>query len=328
MSGLMRVLCLMLAVLLCASCTARRQDGAGGQESSSSQGLIQAAAGAEGGSSPEESASSRTEGIPASDLPSAPSGASRDAELSATAEPPAPASSGQPGGDGAAMPARSISSFDFDSARIEPTCYLPERDNFLSMSYHDFSALYLAGFSPDGKMAFFKEVELDGKGGTDLYFIVQDLVSDEVLWELKAPEDESYGYEEGLHKRFVADYGSQIDKKLAEYGIVISPCEYRSMPYSADGLSLSASIESQATGKMMYDMFELTSYSCIVTDGRGYSKKVIAAREFMGPEAFVCGCVKNPYEDRLALVIAEATYGFEGCDLLVRIAGCDLRKGF
>lgn len=324
----MKALCLVLAVLLCASCTARRQDGAGGQESSSSQGLIQAGAGAEGGSSPEESASSRTEGIPASDLPSSPSGASRDAELSATAEPPVPASSGQPGGDGATMPARSISSFDFDSARIEPTCYLPERDNFLSMSYHDFSALYLAGFSPDGKMAFFKEVELDGKGGTDLYFIVQDLVSDEVLWELKSPDDESYGYEEGLHKRFVADYGSQIDKKLAEYGIVISPCEYRSMPYSADGLSLSASIESQATGKMMYDMFELTSYSCIVTDGRGHSKKVIAGREFMGPEAFVCGCVKNPYEDRLALVIAEATYGFEGCDLLVRIAGCDLRKGF
>ena len=308
MSGLMRVLCLMLAVLLCASCTARRQDGAGGQESSSSQGLIQAGAGAEGGR--EESAATWT------DL-------KKEGEASSTGVP-----ADLSGKDGAAMPARSISSFDFDSARIEPTCYLPERDNFLSMSYHDFSALYLAGFSPDGKMAFFKEVELDGKGGTDLYFIVQDLVSDEVLWELKPPEDESYGYEEGLHKRFVADYGSQIDKKLSEYGIVISPCEYRSMPYSADGLSLSASIESQATGKMMYDMFELTSYSCIVTDGRGYSKKVIAAREFMGPEAFVCGCVKNPYEDRLALVIAEATYGFEGCDLLVRIAGCDLRKGF
>lgn len=341
MSGLMRVLCLMLAVLLCASCTARRQDGAGGQESSSSQGLIQAGAGAEGGR--EESAATWTDpkkegeasstGVPA-DLSGKDGAASSQKEgVPASDVPPVPAPAEQSGGDGASQgtvpaSARSISSFDFASSRIEPTCYLPERDNFLSMSYHDFSALYLAGFSPDGKMAFFKEVELDGKGGTDLYFIVQDLVSDEVLWELKSPDDESYGYEEGLHKRFVADYGSQIDKKLFEYGIVISPCEYRSMPYSADGLSLSASIESQATGKMMYDMFELTSYSCIVTDGRGHSKKVIAGREFMGPEAFVCGCIKNPYEDRLALVIAEATYGFEGCDLLVRIAGCDLRKGF
>lgn len=314
MRWLMRAVCLILVALLCASCSGKRQEGKGGQEQSSSQGLIQASAGGEGSSSSVVAASSQTESVPETDDPSSSVGTASGTES------PAPVES--------SASARSIADFDIGAARIQPTCYLPERDSFLSRSYHDCSALCLVGFSPDGKLAFLKETELDGKGGTDLSFVIQDLVSDEILWELKTPSDDEYALGENLYGRFIADYGSQIDKKLSGYGIVISPCEYKSMPYSGGGLSISARIESRATGKLMYEMFEITSYSCIVTDGRGRSKKVIADREFMGPEAFVCGCVKSPFEDRLALVVAEATYGFEGCDLLVRIAGCDLKKGF
>lgn len=301
----MRTICLILAVLLlCTSCTARRQEGTQKQENSSAQELIQTDRA--DSSSSEAAASSQAESAPVAVVP----------------PPPAEAAAA------VSTPVQTISSFDVEQARIQPTCYLPERESFLSCSYYDSCALCLVGFSPDGKIAFLKEVTLDGKGGTDLSFVVQDLVSDEILWELKAPSDDDYTLRQDLHKRFIADYGSQIDKKLSEYGIVISPCEYKSLPYRADGLSLSVAIESHDTGKLMYDMFNVTSYSCIVTDGKGRSKKVIADREFMGPEAFACGCVKSPYEDRLAIVVVEATYGFEGCDLLVQIAGCDLKKGF
>ena len=188
------------------------------------------------------------------------------------------------------------------------------------------------GETNDGfDLAFLKELFLEGKGGIDLYFVVQDLVSDEILWELKAPSDDDYEYApgQGLHERFIADYESQINGKLAEYGITVSPCSYERLPYTAaDGRTFSVSIDDHDTGKLMYDMFSVTSYSCIVTDGKGRSKKVIADKEFMGPEAFACGCIKSPYEDRLAIIVAEATFGFEGSDILFCIAGCDMKKGF
>lgn len=308
MSGVMRAVCLTLAVLLCASCTAKRQEGEGRQEKASSQSLIQAGAGEEHASA-SDVADSRTEAVPASDT-----------ETVVPVAPPVPAPA-----------VRGIGGFDWDAARIQPTCYLPNRDSFLSMSYYESSVLYPVGFSPDGKMAFLKELFLEGKGGIDLYFVVQDLVSDEILWELKAPSDDDYEYApgQGLHERFIADYESQINGKLAEYGITVSPCSYERLPYTAaDGRTFSVSIDDHDTGKLMYDMFSVTSYSCIVTDGKERSKKVIADKEFMGPEAFACGCIKSPYEDRLAIIVAEATFGFEGSDILFCIAGCDMKKGF
>ena len=320
----MRTACLALLVLLCMSCTAKRQEGNGGQKDAAAEGLIQAGAGDEKSSS-SGTTSSKTESIPAADVQPSSAGTNSDTEA-------ASASAGVAGGTSpAASSVRGIGGFNWDAARIQPACYLPNRDSFLSMSYYESSVLYLVGFSPDGKMAFLKELFLEGKGGIDLYFVVQDLVSDEILWELKAPSDDDYEYApgQGLHERFITDYESQIDGKLAEYGITVSPCSYERLPYTAaDGRTFSVSIDEHDTGKLMYDMFSVTSYSCIVTDGRGRSKKVIADKEFMGPEAFACGCIKSPYEDRLAIVVAEASFGFEGSDILFCIAGCDMKKGF
>ncbi|MBQ6566728.1 MAG: hypothetical protein IJL80_06690, partial [Treponema sp.] len=314
--------CLVLVVLLCVSCTAKRQEAAGGQEIRSEQSFSS-------GTDKQESPSAQSLIQTAETESPAASGSFSDSKASSDSfQPAAWTGSETVPAESDVLPIRSIAYFDFSAACIKPTCYLVERDSFLSRSYHDNSSLYLVGFSHDGKMAYLKEVELDGKGGTNLYFIVQDLVSDEILWQLQSPSDDSYALGQNLLERFISDYGAQIDKKLSEHGIAISPCEYRSLPYGEGGLSVSAAIESHSTGKMMYDMFEIISYSCVVTDGRGRSKKVIENRELMGTEAFVCGCIKNPYEDRLAIVIAEATYGFEGCDILFRIAGCDMRKGF
>ncbi len=222
-----------------------------------------------------------------------------------------------------------IASFDWNAARLQPSCYLEERDSFPSKSYHDMSFLYFVGFSPDGKVAFLKQEEQDGKGSTDLYFIVQDLVSDEILWNLQSPTDESYWMGKDLMTLFLTDNGKLIDQKLTEYGIRIAPCSYERLPYTGEnGERIDARIESEDTGKLYYDMFSIIHYSCIVSDASGRKKKVVTEKELPAAEAFVCGCVKSPYEDRLVLVIAEAVYGFEGCDLLYSLAGCDMKKGF
>ncbi len=222
-----------------------------------------------------------------------------------------------------------IASFDWDSARIQPSCYLEGRESFPSKSYHDMSFLYFVGFSQDGKVAFLKQEEQDGKGSTDLYFIVQDLVSDEILWNLQAPTDESYWMGKDLMTLFLADNEDLIDQKLADYGIRIAPCSYEKLPYTGEnGERIDARIESKDTGKLYYDMFSIIRYSCIACDGAGRKKTVVSGKELPASEAFVCGYVKNPYEDRLALVIAEAVYGFEGCDILYSLAGCDMKKGF
>lgn len=308
---MLKVLCLFFVVLLCVSCAKGKQDAAGGPghdaETPSAPGLIQP----EAREAVREDQPAVTESLPQAQTEAAVSAAGTEPAQSAEAA------------------VRSIAALDLAAARIEPSCYLEGRDNFLSQSYHDMSVLYLVGFSPDGKIAFLKQEELDGKGGTDLYFIIQDLVSDEILWELQAPTDESYWLGKDLMDLFLSDNQELIDGKLAAYGISIVSCPYERFPYkAAEGRTFEARIESVDTGKLLYDMFSIIRYSCIVTDGRGRSKKVVADKEIAASEAFVCGCIKNPFEKRLALIIAEAVYGFEGCDMKYSFSGCDMQKGF
>ena len=312
----MKVLSLFLIAVLCVSCVKGRQEPAGGGEAPSAPGLIQTDAREEPRGDQAESSAS---------LPQAESGQ----QLSLAGTEASEAAAGKESAQTAEAAVRSIAALDLAAARIEPSCYLEGRDSFLSKSYHDASVLYLVGFSADGKIAFIRQEELDGKGGTDLYFVVQDLVSDELLWELQAPTDESYWLGKDLMTLFLSDNQALIDGKLASYGISIVTCPYERFPYkAADGRTFEARIESVDTGKLMYDMFSIIRYSCAVTDGKGRTKKVIADKEIAASEAFVCGCLKNPFENRLALVIAEAVYGFEGCDMKDRFAGCDMQKGF
>lgn len=307
----MKVLCLFFVAVLCVSCVKGRPGTAGGPghdaEAPSAAGLIQSEALEESLEDPPAAAESLPQAKPEVQVPAAGTESVQSAEAAV----------------------RSIAALDLAAARIEPSCYLEGRDSFLSKSYHDMSVLYLVGFSPDGKIAFLKQEELDGKGETDLYFIVQDLVSDEILWELQAPTDESYWLGKDLMTLFLSDNQELIDGKLAAYGISIVSCSYERIPYkAADGRTFEARIESVDTGKLLYDMFGIIRYSCTVTDGRGLSKKVVADKEIAASEAFVCGCIKNPFENRLALIIAEAVYGFEGCDMKYSFTGCDMQKGF
>ena len=243
-----------------------------------------------------------------------------DAELSGLSELSGLPAAGQEGSG--------IASFDLVAARLEPSCYLSDRDSFFTRSYHDMSVLYPVGFSPEGAFAYISEETRDGRGDSIATFVIQDLVSDELLWTLESPSSEDYGGGAGYLERFLEENQVLIDDRLLELGVQVLPCRYGCFPYDEDGLSFDAHVESLDTGRLMHDMFGIIRYSCVVTDGRGHAKKIVADKERAAAEAFPCGYFKSPFEDRLAVVLAEAVYGFEGCDILYSVAGCDMHRGF
>ena len=42
--------------------------------------------------------------------------------------------------------------------------------------YQENNNIYVLGLSKDGKIAFINKKYVDGRGGTDLYFVIQDLI--------------------------------------------------------------------------------------------------------------------------------------------------------
>ena len=46
--------------------------------------------------------------------------------------------------------------------------------------------------------------------------------------------------------------------------------------------------------------------------------------EYVMPTAYI----KSPYEDRIALIVADADYVFEGEEVFINFYGCNLNSGF
>ena len=148
---------------------------------------------------------------------------------------------------------------------------------------------------------------------------MQDLVTDEILWK-----DSDNGLEDGTGgiAAFVDTRHENIDAALQKYGIKAGSCAFKELPYKDGSSRVDVRVTIRDTGKLMYDMLKVIDYDCIATDGKGREKTVCSKKEVAVEDVYVCGYIKNPFEGRLAIVIAEKVYGFEGCDLLYSIVGC------
>ena len=40
------------------------------------------------------------------------------------------------------------------------------------------------------------------------------------------------------------------------------------------------------------------------------------------------GYLKSPYENRIALIVADAEFVYEGCEVFVNFYGCNVNSGF
>ena len=57
-------------------------------------------------------------------------------------------------------------------------------------------------------------------------------------------------------------------------------------------------------------------------------KIINSAKDVLQQDVFVTGCFYSPFENRVAVVLANEVPGFEGTDIKYSISGCQLIIGF
>ncbi len=220
-----------------------------------------------------------------------------------------------------------IRSIDINTARLNPSKFI--QNQFEGTSIHDSSNLFVIGFSRSGKIAFIESQFLEGVGMERATFFVQDLVSDDILAVVHSDDadEASYG-EAGAVDFFIKKNAEKIDSLLFEHEIIKGEFKIEQFPYFEDGRTLGVTANIFDTGEFMNDFIRLIDYTITAEDGAGRKKTITSKKGEADENVFVCGFVKNPWENRIAVVIAEARFGFEGYDILYSISGCDAQKGF
>lgn len=219
----------------------------------------------------------------------------------------------------------SLASLSLADFYIDPSAFIREDERYVRGMgiLHDFSSLYILGFSKDGKLAYIRTMERDGVGNTAITFTIQDLVSDETVFVHNAYLPDDFEDTEG----FVQKNSYTFDKALSEHHIHLAKAAYNALPFTAEGTTVHVRANIYDTGERLHEFVRIIDYACIAENGRG-TKTIAQKKHTTVEDVFVCGYVKNPFEARIAVVIAEAVFGFEGYDLQYSIVGCDTQKGF
>ena len=213
-----------------------------------------------------------------------------------------------------------IQDVDVSKLMVKPSVFVAEKNNLDSLHcVYDNTILYAIGFSEDGHFAFMEQQMLEGTGCSEASFYIQDLVSDEILVNLQGSGNDGDG---STVDSLIEEYHAEIDDALAQYDIAMVPCQFKELPYE-DGESFAdIQVSVTDTGRLMHEMFRIINYECVASDGKRGSKIVSAKKNVTVDDVYVCGYIKSPFEGRLAIVIAEKRFGFEGFDLHYSIVGC------
>ena len=161
----------------------------------------------------------------------------------------------------------------------------------------------------------------------------KDLISDKILFSVQSnnEHDEQYYTEnyrdDDILVYFAMQNCTRIDDAIARYNINTVQCVFEKLPYKNGTDLLDARIAVTAVREDEIGFTE-RDYACIAKNALGAEKTVERRMNLRGGTAYVCGYLKNPYENRLALIIAEEQFGFEGFDVLYHIVGCDIESGF
>ena len=198
--------------------------------------------------------------------------------------------------------------------------------------YKENNDIYILGWSKDGKMAYIENRSIEGRGGHDFYFIILDLVEDSVIYKQKKKwyDDDNYGEtpEKALtFKQCIILFSNEINKQLNNFKIIVQPCKFQTLPVmDKKGNEVTFKIDIL---KKDIDKFNLMQMSYKIYVFKNNKSKLVASVENKRSEYVkTTGFIKSPYEDRIALVVANAEYVFEGDEVFVNFYGCNLSVGF
>ena len=183
------------------------------------------------------------------------------------------------------------------------------------------------GWSNNGKVAYSIEREIEGRGGQQIDFVIFDLIKDLVVIELKMDsEDHDGDTDEDLYNL----YKSNILSALKANNIIDKKVDFLRFPITKNNTVYNGHIIDieYKKGAIGFDNV-VSRYKVSVTANN--NKKIINNFNPITSETgyiYVCGYFLSPFENRVLIIVAEESWGFEGTDLYYRFAGCHLGTGF
>ena len=198
--------------------------------------------------------------------------------------------------------------------------------------YQENNHIYVLGWSKDGKLAFIENRGIDGRGGHDLHFTIQDMVEDVNVFykRINWYDDDNYGENPELAQTFeecIKSNSKEFNSELKKYKIILNPVKIESLPaVDKKGNRISFKIDNSKEYIGQYSLPHM-DYEIIAIKNNKYkllSKIENKMCDYVMPTAFI----KSPYEDRIALIVANAEYVFEGREVFINFYGCNLESGF
>ncbi len=222
-----------------------------------------------------------------------------------------------------------VSEIDFDSKIVKTEKFLisgtSETAEYENGNYSSrYSNFYVLGFSRDGKILFSEKRAVEGRGGYDISFTVQDLVTDEILWNIT---DKSFGEDSSdfTMKDVVKVHLEELASAVKKYKVLDADFSFSFPPYTDYGKNIDFKMSVKNTEQKEFDFLDIIEYK--LTAKSGEKEKIISSERVTAFDAYICGYIKNPYEDRVAVIIAETKYTFEQSEPFYKIIGCSLTDG-
>ena len=166
--------------------------------------------------------------------------------------------------------------------------------------------IYVLGWSKDGKMAFINNKSVDGRGGHDLYFTIQDMVEDENVYykEIRWYDNDDYGENPELAQTFeecIINNSQEFNKALKKNKIILKPVKTELLPaVDKNGNQINFKIINQ---KEYIGDFGLQHMDYEIIAIKNEKHKTVSKIN----NKLCCGVmptayIKSPYEDRIALI--------------------------
>lgn len=204
----------------------------------------------------------------------------------------------------------------------------PTSTTFLTASF------YPIGWSRDGKFAYLVEPPDEACGCYFAEIVIQDLVTDKILWSeryssesLEKPEAENLA-------TFWPKKQKQYSAKLAKYGIrpISDPrLIFPVLEFKDDQLTPKIDVRIKTDNDL-----EVIGNVTVKLESKRRGSKVISRESYRKGQisgfrnAEIAGLLKSPFEDRIVVLIVEEHRGWEGPPniTLIRVSGAALKAGF
>lgn len=196
------------------------------------------------------------------------------------------------------------------------------------------SSLYPIGWSRDGKFAYLVEPPDEACGCYFAEIVIQDLLTDKILWSDRYSSDSLENPEAENLTTFWPKKQKLYSEKLAKYRITpISDLHsfFPAIEFEDDLFTPMVEVRIKTDNDL-----EVIGNVTVRLESKRRGSKVISRETYRKGQisgfrnAEISGILKSPFDERIAVLIAEEHRGWEGPPniTLIRVSGASLKTGF